>query len=93
MIHYKSPLLHTLSTFVFAPLLLLGYWEQKQSLDLLLYESYYEPYGDGSISATVSILNHRIQLYSASLTIEATFSGFTYVLSSTKLELLWVEGQ
>ncbi len=82
MIHYKSPLLHTLSTVVFAPLLLLGCWEQKQAIDLVLYESYYEPYGDGSVSATVFILNHRIQLYSATLTVDANFSGFTYALST-----------
>lgn len=80
MLHYKSPLLHTMSTFLYSFLLLTGLSEQKQSLTLPLYENYYEPYGDGSISATVSILNHRIQLYSAVLTIDANFSGFTYYL-------------
>ena len=77
MISYKSSLLHTLSTFIFSLPLLLGIWRQEQEIDIPLYEAYYEPYGDGSISATVSILNPRIQLYSAVLTIDANFGGFT----------------
>ena len=77
MINYKSSLLHTLSTLVFSLPFLLGIWRQEQYIDILLYEAYYEPYGDGSISATVSILNPRIQLYSAMLTIDANFGGFT----------------
>ena len=77
MVHYRSPLLRAMSTLVFAIPFLLNCWEQKQTIDLVLYESYYEPYGDGSLSALVSILSHRIQLYSTTLTIEANFSGFT----------------
>ena len=77
MIQYKSPLLHILYTLFFAVPLLFGFWGQKQTLTLVLYEAYYEPYGDGSLSATVSLLNHRVQLYSSALNIEANFSGFT----------------
>ena len=77
MVKYKSSLLHTLSTFMFSVPLLLGLWHQEQEIVIPLYEDYYEPYGDGSLSATVSILNSRIQLYSASLIIDANFGGFT----------------
>ena len=77
MVKYKSSLLHTLSTVVFSMPLLLGLWHQEQEVDVTLYEAYYEPYGDGAISATVTILNSQIQLYSARLTIDANFGGFT----------------
>lgn len=77
MVKYKSSLLRTISTFAFAIPLLLGLWSQEQEVDVTLYEAYYEPYGDGTVSATVSILNPHIQLYSASLTIDANFGGFT----------------
>jgi hypothetical protein len=80
MVKYKSSLLHTLSTVVFSMPLLLGLWHQEQEVDVTLYEAYYEPYGDGAISATVTILNSQIQLYSARLTIDANFGGFTYYL-------------
>ena len=77
MVKYKSFLLRTLSTIVFAVPLLLGVWSQEQELNVPLYEAYYEPYGDGTISATVSVLNPHIQLYSSTLTIDANFGGLT----------------
>jgi hypothetical protein len=80
MVKYKSFMLQTLSTIVFAVPLLLGVWSQEQEINVPLYEAYYEPYGDGTISATVSVLNPHIQLYSATLTIDANFGGFTYYL-------------
>ena len=80
MVRYKSFLLRTMSTLVFAVPLLLGFWEQKQLIELVLFESYYEPYGDGALSAVVSIQSHNVQIYSSTLTVDANFSGFTYVL-------------
>ena len=49
-------------------------------MELVLFESYYEPYGDGALSAVVSIQSHNVQIYSSTLTVDANFSGFTYVL-------------
>ena len=80
MVRYKSLLLRTLYTLVFSIPLLLGFWEQKQLIELVLFESYYEPYGDGALSAVVSIQSHNVQIYSSTLTVDANFSGFTYVL-------------
>ena len=82
MVRYKSILLRTMYTLVFALPLLLGLWEQKQVMELVLFESYYEPYGDGALSATVSIQSHDLQIYSTTLTVDANFSGFTYVYDS-----------
>ena len=77
---YRSFLLRIMYTLVFSLPLLLGIWEQKQLIELVLFESYYEPYGDGAISAVVTVQNHNVQIYSSTLTVEANFSGFTYVL-------------
>lgn len=77
MIRYKSFLLRIMYTLVFAVPLLLGFWEQKQLIELVVFESYYEPYGDGALSAVVSIQSHNVQIYSSTLTVEANFSGFT----------------
>ena len=77
MVRYKSFLLRIMSTLVFALPLLLGFWEQKQVIDLILFESYYEPYGEGALSALLSVQSHRVQIYSSVLTVEANFSGFT----------------
>ncbi len=77
MIRFKSFLLQILYTLFFAVPLLLGLWEQKQFIELVLFESYYEPYGEGALSALVTVQHHGVQLYSTQLSIEANFSGFT----------------
>ena len=79
MVRYRSLLLRTMYTLVFSVPLLLGFWEQKQLIELVLFESYYEPYGDGALSAVVFIQSHNVQIYSSTLTVDANFSGFTYV--------------
>ena len=79
MVRYRSLLLRTMYTLVFAIPLLLGFWEQTQLIELVLFENYYEPYGDGALSAVVSIQSHSVQIYSSVLTVDANFTGFTYV--------------
>ena len=77
MLRYKSTILHTASTLFYLVPLLFDFTEEKQYVSVVLFESYCEPYGDGTVLASMSILNPRIQLYSALLTIDANFSGFT----------------
>ena len=77
MLRYKSTILHTASTLFYLVPLLFDFTEEKQHVTVVLFESYYEPYGDGTVLASMSILNPKIQLYSAILTIDANFSGFT----------------
>ncbi len=76
-----------MSTLFFALPLLLGLWEQKQTLELVLFEEYYEPYGDGALSATLTLESHRVHVYSTTLTIDANFSGFTYAQSTVEPRL------
>lgn len=54
-----------------------GLWEQKQIVQLPLFEHYYEPYGDGALSAKIFLETNRVHLYSTTLTFDANFSGFT----------------
>lgn len=42
MLRYKSPLLHTISTVVFAPFLLYGWQEEKQTVTVELFSQYEE---------------------------------------------------
>ena len=76
-IRYRSTLLRTLFTLVFALPLLLGLWEQKQTLEVVLFDNYYEPYGDGALSAKVFLESNKVQLYSTTMTVDANFTGFT----------------
>ncbi|KAF3822168.1 hypothetical protein GH733_007542 [Mirounga leonina] len=70
MLHYRSDLLQMLDTLVFSSLLLFGFAEQKQLLEVELYSEYREN----------SIHSKRIQMYGAYLRIHAHFTGLRYLL-------------
>nr|XP_020469406.1 seipin-like [Monopterus albus] len=80
MLHYRSSLLQTLSTFMFSPLLLTGMTEQKQLIEVELFSDYktnaYEP----TAGAVIEIHSKRVQIYSSQLRIHAYFTGIRYVL-------------
>uniref|UniRef100_A0A8C5QNK5 Seipin n=1 Tax=Leptobrachium leishanense TaxID=445787 RepID=A0A8C5QNK5_9ANUR len=80
ILHYKSPLLRTLETFAFLPLLLFGMSEQKQSLEVELYSAYREDSYVPTTGAVIEIQSLRIQIYSAELRVHAHFTGLRYLL-------------
>ncbi|XP_062574407.1 seipin-like [Saccostrea cucullata] len=80
ILHYRSELLRILDTFVFSPLLLSGFAEQKQSLTVEFYNSYIDDSYNPAVGAYIEVQNRRIQIYSATLKIHAHFSGLRYML-------------
>uniref|UniRef100_A0A8C5PDH1 Seipin n=1 Tax=Leptobrachium leishanense TaxID=445787 RepID=A0A8C5PDH1_9ANUR len=80
ILHYKSPLLRTLETFAFLPLLLFGMSEQKLSLEVELYSAYCEDSYVPTTGAVIKIQSLRIQIYSAELWVHAHFTGLRYLL-------------
>lgn len=80
MLHYRSDLLQMLDTLVFSSLLLFGFAEQKQLLEVELYPEYRENSYVPTTGVIIEIHSKRIQLYGASLRIHAHFSGLRYLL-------------
>nr|XP_023420076.1 seipin isoform X6 [Cavia porcellus] len=80
MLHYRSDLLQTLDTIVFSSLLLFGFAEQKQLLEVELYSDYRENSYVPTTGAIIEIHSRRIQLYGAYLRIHAHFTGLRYLL-------------
>ncbi|XP_021107534.1 seipin isoform X2 [Heterocephalus glaber] len=80
MLHYRSYLLQTLDTIVFSSLLLFGFAEQKQLLEVELYADYRENSYVPTTGAIIEIHSRRIQLYGAYLRIHAHFSGLRYLM-------------
>ncbi|KAM6160669.1 seipin isoform 3-T6 [Erethizon dorsatum] len=80
MLHYRSDLLQTLDTIVFSSLLLFGFAEQKQLLEVELYADYRENSYVPTTGAIIEIHSRRIQLYGAYLRIHAHFTGLRYLL-------------
>ncbi|XP_032497871.1 seipin isoform X1 [Phocoena sinus] len=80
MLHYRSNLLQMLDTLVFSSLLLFGFAEQKQVLEVELYPEYRENSYVPTTGAVIEIHSKRIQLYGAYLRIHAHFTGLRYLL-------------
>ncbi|KAM5247021.1 seipin [Ctenodactylus gundi] len=80
MLHYRSDLLRMLDTLVFSSLLLFGFAEQKQLLEVELYPDYRENSYVPTTGAVIEIHSRRIQLYGAQLRIHAHFAGLRYLL-------------
>uniref|UniRef100_A0A2K6F0S1 Seipin n=1 Tax=Propithecus coquereli TaxID=379532 RepID=A0A2K6F0S1_PROCO len=75
MLHYRSDLLQMLDTLVFSSLLLFGFAEQKQLLEVELYADYRENSYVPTTGAIIEIHSKRIQMYGAYLRIHAHFTG------------------
>ncbi|OCT81730.1 hypothetical protein XELAEV_18024238mg [Xenopus laevis] len=75
MLHYKSPLLRTMETLASSPLLLLGFSEQKQSLEVELYPEYREDSYVPTVGAVIQVQSVRIEIYTAELRVHAYFTG------------------
>nr|XP_059866282.1 seipin-like [Delphinus delphis] len=80
MLHYRSNLLQMLDTLVFSSLLLFGFAEQKQVLEVELYPEYRENSYVPTIGAVIEIHSKCVQLYGAHLRIHAHFTGLRYLL-------------
>ncbi|KAL1789261.1 seipin isoform X1 [Sigmodon hispidus] len=80
MLHYRSHLLQMLDTLVFSSLLLFGFAEQKQLLEVELYSDYRENSYVPTTGAVIEIHSKRIQMYGAHLRIHAHFTGLRYLL-------------
>ncbi|XP_061628440.1 seipin-like [Phyllopteryx taeniolatus] len=80
MLHYRSTLLQTLSTFFFSPLLLTGMAEQKQLIEVELFSAYKTNTYQPTVGTVIEIQSKRVQIYSSQLRIHAYFTGVRYVL-------------
>ncbi|KAM7086387.1 seipin isoform 2-T4 [Molossus nigricans] len=90
MLHYRSDLLQMLDTLVFSSLLLFGFAEQKQLLEVELYPEYRENSYVPTTGALIEVHSKRIQLYGAYLRIHAHFSGLRYLLYNFPLTCAFI---
>ncbi|XP_062892204.1 seipin isoform X4 [Mobula hypostoma] len=80
MLHYKSWLLQTLDTLLYAPLFVTGLLEQMQVVEVELYSDYKEDSYTPTIGAVIEIQTKHIEIYKAQLLIRAYFTGIRYLL-------------
>lgn len=82
MLHYQSSLLQSLSTVFYSLPMVLGITEEKQTVEITLFEKYVEDSFHPAVGANVVVLAKKIEIYSATLRIEAHFVGLRYIMKS-----------
>lgn len=80
MLRYRSELLRIMDTFVFSPLLLFGFAEQKQMINLEFFTNYIDDSYNPATGIIVEVQSLNVQLYSIVLNIYAKFTGLRYFL-------------
>lgn len=80
MLHYRSTLLHTLTTFTFSPMMIFGATEEKQNVVLELFDNFEEDQSHPVTIVYVEIQSRHIEFYSANIMINAHLSGLRYLM-------------
>lgn len=80
MLHYRSPLLETLSTITFSPFMVLGQTEEKQSVLVELFSDFEEDQNQPVTDVKVEIQTRFVELYSATMLIHAHLTGLRYLM-------------
>lgn len=80
MLHYRSTLLHMLSTFTFSPMMIFGTTEEKQNVVLELFGNFEEDQSHPVTIIYIEIQSRYIEFYSASIIINANLSGLRYLM-------------
>ncbi|XP_043468250.1 seipin [Leptopilina heterotoma] len=80
MLHYRSTLLHFISTLTFSPMMIFGTTEETQNIVLELFGNFEEDQSQPVTRLYVEIQSRHIEFYSATLTINAHLSGLRYLM-------------
>ncbi|XP_033180429.1 seipin isoform X1 [Bombus impatiens] len=80
MLHYRSTLLHALTTLTFSPMMIFGTTEEKQNVVLELFDNFEENQNHPVTIIYIEIQSRHIEFYSASITINAHLSGLRYLM-------------
>ncbi|KAK3923661.1 Seipin [Frankliniella fusca] len=80
MLHYRSPLLETLTTITLSPLMVLGQTEEKQSVMVELFSDFEEDQDQPVTDVKVEIQTRFVELYSATMLIHAHLTGLRYLM-------------
>lgn len=80
LLHYSSEVLQTICLILFSPFYVFGAFEEKQSLIFELYSDYEEDQLHQVTDVYVEVQAREIEIYSATLEIEARLSGLRYMM-------------
>ena len=78
---YKSPMVRYVESWIYLPLYLIGWSEERYQTSADLFRNYKEGFGDRQTSMLeLSIDNPEVQIYEASVSIQTLYSGLRYYM-------------
>lgn len=80
MLHYRSQFLHVLRMLVYSPLFVVGNKEEKQLITVELYNDFEDTQSHPVTDVHIEVQSREVQLYSATLHIQAHLTGLRYVM-------------
>lgn len=80
MLHYRSSLLHALTTLTFSPMMIFGTTEEKQNVVLELFGNFEEDQSHPVTVIFIQVQSKQIEFYSANVMINAHLSGLRYLM-------------
>ncbi|XP_076642062.1 lipid droplet biogenesis associated protein seipin [Halictus rubicundus] len=80
MMHYRSTLLHALTTLTLSPMMIFGTTEEKQNIVLELFGNFEEDQSHPVTVVYIEIQSRHIEFYSATVMISAHLSGLRYLM-------------
>lgn len=80
MLHYRSQILHVLRMLVYSPLFIVGNKEEKQLITVELYTDFEDTQSHPVTDVYIEVQSREVQLYSATLYIQAHLTGLRYVM-------------
>ncbi|EDO33269.1 predicted protein, partial [Nematostella vectensis] len=80
MLHFKSGLHQMIYTVFMSFPLMFGFSEEKQIVPVRLFENYVDDSYHPAVTININIAAKHIEFYSASLRIEAQFTGLRHIL-------------
>lgn len=80
MLQYYSPLMHKLKSLIYFPLIVTGFYEQKQYLNIEMFPSYIDDSTNPVTDIYVEIQSKVIEFYSSTIEITAHFTGLRYLM-------------
>lgn len=80
MLHYRSTLLHAITTLTLSPMMIFGTTEEKQNLVLELFGNFEEDQSHPVTVVYIEIQSRHIEFYSSTVMISAHLSGLRYLM-------------
>jgi seipin len=80
VMRYKSQLLQTITTWLLAPFLIMGFREERQHIPVELFSNYEDDQSHPVTEVYIEIQSRQVEFYGVQLHVTAHFTGLRYIM-------------